>query len=541
MSLLQDVLRSKTADIDRKLKSVEISRRLATNASDESDDDIVNVVSLPGTPDRTRPSSPTRGASARPLRGPLHISSSRRDFLRAFPTEVSQRIFAYLSIPQLARCALVSKKWRRSQTINYVWFQHYRKENFQDDSLPPGKWTKRESKQDWRVTHLRSRGDRSPKSSASAPFSRGSGYSSPAIDSGYQTPRELKEEQWKLEAEATSRPGKVEMRGMYKELGGRKSKSKSKFGAPGSRDKGGWDEGGEWLHCYPPTPNQLSSLSISQMASGMRSLVSYDDITTPYQPNPPPRHQQNQSNKPPPSKKRKWNKNSKGRNNTGYGSLQSFSNNPGQASSSMYTAGDESIHMEAEEESRDLTQDEIWDDSALINAWNAATEEYEAFNGPDKGWKNEPVHNSPLWYNIPKLAEGKEEHGTSNGLGHVSVPPVPDSTEENSRPLDFDTFEPSHDPSLYMPDLGPKGVPKFLSDVPGPTVSQDESFTRALGAMYWSGYWTAMYHAQRRLGQDKKAEDEVQQGEEDSFDEGESCENGEEEEEEEDAFVSTQR
>ena len=30
-----------------------------------------------------------------------------------------------------------------------VWFQHYRKENFHDESLPPGKWTKRESKQNW--------------------------------------------------------------------------------------------------------------------------------------------------------------------------------------------------------------------------------------------------------------------------------------------------------------------------------------------------------------------------------------------------------
>lgn len=28
-------------------------------------------------------------------------------------------------------------------------------------------------------------------------------------------------------------------------------------------------------------------------------------------------------------------------------------------------------------ESRELTHDEIWDDSALIDAWNAASEEYE--------------------------------------------------------------------------------------------------------------------------------------------------------------------
>jgi len=243
MSLLQDVLRSHTADslaLDRKLKSAELLNQNTTpttDSKDDSDDDLVNVVSLPGTPDRTRPSSPIRGASARPLRGPLHISSSRRDPLKAFPTEVSQRIFGQLPIPTLAKCALVSKKWRRSQTINYVWFQHYRKENFQDDSLPPGKWTKRESKQDWRVTHLRSGADRSPQMNG---FSRGSGYTSPSI-SGYQTPRELKEEQWRSEADA-SRPGKVEMRGMYKELGGRKSKAKTKVGSTGIRDKGGWGE-----------------------------------------------------------------------------------------------------------------------------------------------------------------------------------------------------------------------------------------------------------------------------------------------------------
>lgn len=203
-------------------------------------------LSAPGTPDRTRPPSPIRGASARPLRGPLHILPSPRDLLKVFPTEVSQRIFALLPINQLAKCALVSKKWRRSQTLNYVWFQHYRKENFQDDSLPPGKWTRRESKQDWRLIHLKSRDDRLLKPNN---FSRNSGYtSSPSTtNSGYQTPREMKEEQWRLEADATLKPGKLEMRSMYKELGGRKSRSKNKLGSSGIRDKGGWDSGDlEW-------------------------------------------------------------------------------------------------------------------------------------------------------------------------------------------------------------------------------------------------------------------------------------------------------
>ncbi|KAJ6614893.1 hypothetical protein B0H10DRAFT_2043056 [Mycena sp. CBHHK59/15] len=228
MSLLQDVLRSHVAQ---------------GSLSDESDDELVNVVSLPGTPARTRPPSPTRnGAAARPLPGPLHLSS-RRDPLKALPTEISQRIFGRLTLKELARCALVSKKWNRSQTINYVWFQHYRNENFHDASLPPGKWTKRESKQNWRVMHLQNNGRRSPGGTTTGVngFARGSGYTSPAL-SGAQTPRELKEEKWRQEAEVAA-PGKLEMRGMYKELGGRKSKGKNKWGgssAAGVRDKGGW-------------------------------------------------------------------------------------------------------------------------------------------------------------------------------------------------------------------------------------------------------------------------------------------------------------
>jgi hypothetical protein len=92
-----------------------------------------------------------------------------------------------------------------------------------------------------RQVYLKSRAERSP---TSASFSRGSsGYASPSLSTGYQTPRELKEEQWKLEAQV-GKPGKVEMREMYKELGGRKARAKTKLGSSGIRDKGGWSEDG---------------------------------------------------------------------------------------------------------------------------------------------------------------------------------------------------------------------------------------------------------------------------------------------------------
>lgn len=119
----------------------------------------------------------------------------------------------------------------------------------------------------------------------------------------------------------------------------------------------------------------------------MRPIVSYDDITLPYQSQPRQHH--THSPRPPPSKKRKRpqqrypNTNGSNKSDTGTGT------------SALLDSKEEDPLYE-EDESRELTHDEIWDDSALIDAWNAAAEEYEAYNGPDKGWKTEPVHKSPL-------------------------------------------------------------------------------------------------------------------------------------------------
>ncbi|KAI8983254.1 hypothetical protein BD414DRAFT_490387 [Trametes punicea] len=252
MSLLQDVLRTQTLEsLDKQLgahsERVLNGRSTPQGDRDESDDELVNVVSLPGTPSQSRPASRPGSRAHSPTRrggrpSPLHPVSAHKpsspDPLRAFPTDISQRIFSQLSIRDLARCSRVSKRWNRSQTLNYVWFQHYRKENFLDDSLPPGKWTKRESKQNWRQIYLQSIPHRPP------PAVPPSGYSTPR--SGDQTPRELREEKWRQEAEAATKPSKVEMREMYKELGGRKARGKGKLGGTaGMRDKGGWADGND--------------------------------------------------------------------------------------------------------------------------------------------------------------------------------------------------------------------------------------------------------------------------------------------------------
>ncbi|KAG1838202.1 hypothetical protein DFJ58DRAFT_861783, partial [Suillus subalutaceus] len=164
---------------------------------------------------------------------------------------------------------------------------------------------------------------------------------------------------------------------------------------------------------------------------------------------------------------------------------------------------------EIEEESRELTHEEIWDGSALIDAWNSATAEYEAFHGKTQDWKSTTVKKSSLcvtlfniivfrWYNIP-YNSSKKKAKTPNSTKVASAKAASQAAvaeEEDSAPLDFDTVVPSYDPSPPVPSEA-STAPESSFFIPASSttmVSRDEAFSRALSAMYWGGYWTAVYH-----------------------------------------------
>jgi hypothetical protein len=124
----------------------------------------------------------------------------------------------------------------------------------------------------------------------------------------------------------------------------------------------------------------------------MRQLVSYDDIALYQEENGQDFNgTPDRSSCPPPSKKHKrsgqqpkrarqvtqhWDEPSV-LNGTMDCDEENCDDAPGVVGIDAGTHGDESD--EENGESRVLTVEEIWDDSALINAWNTATEEYEVF------------------------------------------------------------------------------------------------------------------------------------------------------------------
>jgi len=226
-----------------------------------SDDDLISVRSLPGTPhDASRIASgantPARGAGGAHSR--LNVSSTaasqpskravnRADPIRVLPSHMIQSIFSTLSVKDLARASLVCKKWNKSQSLNYVWFQYHRKDEFGDTSLPTGKWTRRESKENWRRIYFETKRHDSDLNVGESRY----GYSTntSGASPGDGSLKDQREARWAEQnaaamtagnREARVASGKNEMREYYKELQGRKPKSKDTKPGAGDKDRGGW-------------------------------------------------------------------------------------------------------------------------------------------------------------------------------------------------------------------------------------------------------------------------------------------------------------
>lgn len=138
----------------------------------------------------------------------------------------------------------------------------------------------------------------------------------------------------------------------------------------------------------------------------MRPIISYDDITTPISPEQgssaqighhlPPSHQRptkrRRSNQKVTAHKRQikhWDDPSRSTSidnhdvvSEGVAVSQVSGNEAMQVGGHTSRAEEKQQEREEETMSRELTHEEIWDDSALIDAWNSATAEYEVSIDP---------------------------------------------------------------------------------------------------------------------------------------------------------------
>lgn len=163
----------------------------------------------------------------------------------------------------LRSCSLVSKRWRRSATLNYCWYTYVHSDVLTGGGpggasapvLPAfgsggARWTRRESKVDW-LTHLASQRQREARALAremGTPMS-GSGTNTPTRsqrleDSGARTAAVRNEEKWTAE-EQSSQWSKTELRDYYKSQGTKGGKLKGKSGKGGVKT-GSREDGGLW-------------------------------------------------------------------------------------------------------------------------------------------------------------------------------------------------------------------------------------------------------------------------------------------------------
>ena len=98
------------------------------------------------------------------------------------------------------------------------------------------------------------------------------------------------------------------------------------------------------------------------------------------------------------------------------------------------------------------------------------------------------------WYNVPPEPAKKKAQKAKNTAGAGAGVGVNGVDAGDSAPLNFDTFVPTHDPSLAAAAAGGALPSMDGAGAEMANVGQDEAFSRAMAAMYWSGYWTAVYH-----------------------------------------------
>jgi hypothetical protein len=160
---------------------------------------------------------------------------------------------------------------------------------------------------------------------------------------------------------------------------------------------------------------------------------------------------------------------------------------------------------------KDLTHEEIWDDSALVRSWDDAVEEYQLYHSiqakgenvedilrqaEEEGLADEDVGLAAGGDAVDDVSmEPKAEDGADAGSTSQALPPVAQASEQ---PIEKEPIE--KEPTHAAPQISAGAMPMpeaILSQV------QDENLKRLMMSWYYAGYYTGLYEGQQQANQKK--------------------------------------
>ncbi|KAL8336422.1 hypothetical protein RB601_000300 [Gaeumannomyces tritici] len=130
----------------------------------------------------------------------------------------------------------------------------------------------------------------------------------------------------------------------------------------------------------------------------------------------------------------------------------------------------------------DLSNGDVWDDSALIDSWNQALDEYKKYHSIYAGKRPEAA-------DVPESQKKPSENRLDAKTETNKVPPVPGTRETSA----------GKETTGSVAD--PNGVANArIAPPPEALIGsvQDEGLKSMLMAWYYAGYYTGLYEGQQK-------------------------------------------
>ncbi|RMJ26431.1 hypothetical protein PHISP_02703 [Aspergillus sp. HF37] len=146
---------------------------------------------------------------------------------------------------------------------------------------------------------------------------------------------------------------------------------------------------------------------------------------------------------------------------------------------------------------RPLTHDEIWDDSALIQSWDEAVEEYKLYHSIHAKGENvdDVLREAEAAEEPPEQDDYMDAENEAPADGNVQAE-IPAAAEQKVQELQQREGA-SHVPGISLAAGAGAAPQAALGQV------QDEGLKNLMMSWYFAGYYTGLYEGQQRTSQSK--------------------------------------